>query len=147
MEKRLRVSIGSDNDILDYARLLIRSKHKRAIYTRLTCNEQWKTDIQELFRGNENIGEIRRALNAGWNERWEKAEKLRFSSDQEEFFDQLRTMTKYHMFQRAGGVATNLMDDDGNMISDSNEINQMIKKFFEEIHTALNQDKLTHQEK
>ena len=52
------------------------------------------------------------------------------------------------MFQRAGGgVATNLMDDDGNMISDTNEINQMIKNFFKEIHTASNQNKLTHQEK
>ena len=38
-------SIGSDTGILDYARLFIRSKHKRAIYTRLACNEQFKNEI------------------------------------------------------------------------------------------------------
>ena len=105
-------------------------------------------DILEIFQKEGNIGEIRKELGERWNIKWQNTEKIRFSNEQEIFFDQLRIMTKYHMWQKAGGgIVNNLRDENDTIISDTNEMNKKIKKFFEDIHLAPEKYTLTKSER
>ena len=94
--------------------------------------------LEYVIEKEGNIGEMRKELGERWNIKWQNTEKIRFSNEQEIFFDQLRIMTKYHMWQKAGGgIVNNLRDENDTIISDTNEMNKKIKKFFEDIHLAL----------
>ena len=138
----------TDSNILSYAEQLIKMKHKRAKVVRPLCDDQWRIDIQEIFKGNDKITDIRKALNERWNSKWGNMETKRFSTEQQVFFDQLRMMTKYHMFQKAGGgIVTHLMDEGGNINCDIDDINRKISKFLEEIHTAPPQEKIVEDRK
>ena len=78
------------------------------------CNNKniswdYSTDIFliNFFLAKGYIEEIKIEMNKRWYKRWQNAEKTRFSDEQEIFFNQLRIMTKYHMWQKVGrGIVT-----------------------------------------
>ena len=131
--------------ISKFYNLLKKNQHNRALVVQRKSKAiSFQSQIQEIFRENREMKEIQQDLSTMWAAAWENFEKQRFSPEQKIAFQTLRKLTKYDHFERAGGgIANCILNEDGDIISDTNLVNQQLKSHFSEIHSAPISQKLT----
>src|SRR5690348_4536031 len=67
-----------------------------------------------------------------WSQRWGQVEKDRFSNESKRAYMELRKILKYHLFEkRDGSIINELIDDQGEVITNIKSVNEMLAKRLE----------------
>lgn len=91
----------------------------------------------ELFQKLLNLQDsaaVTETINLHWSRKWHLTEEQRYSQHSGTAYKQLKTILKYHMFQkRDGGIINSILKEDGTITDRQEEIEELLLKTMEEI--------------
>ena len=80
---------------------------------------------------------ITEALKNYWSSFWEEVEDMRFSPMSKEAFNMLKTICKYHLYEkRDGSIVNNILGDDGNIITDPKKVSSALIEVLKNIQLS-----------
>lgn len=66
--------------------------------------------------------------------KWEQIENTRFSQESKTAYKDLQTILKHHVYEkRDGGIINQLLSEEGEIIQDTDQINELLAQTIEQI--------------
>ena len=108
-------------------------KNSRAMkWNTIKQNLDYKDKIKKTVEENEfDTKLIEEALNTDWNNLWKEIQEDRFSKRQKRAFNTIKTVLKYHTFEKRDGSVMNKVLVNDQIITDSVKVNHHIKNALE----------------
>jgi len=133
----------SERSITSYLAQLRKNLHRRSLVVRPNPDPTYKASILDIFTRNREMDEVRKELTQMWEITWMNLEKQRFSQESKTAFGMLRKLTKYHMFDKAGGgIASAIIKQDGSIERDCEKVSRAIILSMEKLHTPPQEQRI-----
>jgi hypothetical protein len=95
--------------------------------------------ILEILRSLDGSSNVTQVINDYWSNYWKELELLRFSSESQQAYSDLKKILRYHLFEkRDGAIISSIIDSDGSLISDPQEVAKHLLQTLEEIQVDPN---------
>ncbi len=92
------------------------------------------TSLLDKLLEVEESTQIQEIISNHWTKEWEDLENKRYSPSSAEAYKKLRTLTKYHLYEKKdGAVISQLLDDDDTVLTDRLQVESKLAKTIEEI--------------
>lgn len=111
-----------------------RRENESTLMTALSYKSYKNEDLLKILLALDDPSKIGDVVNKYWKEQWEKVEQVRYSVDSKEAYSKLRKVLKYHLYgKRDGAIINSLLDDEGKLIEDKDEIDRQLLRTMKEI--------------
>ncbi len=111
-----------------------RSKLRKKILRLVRHKRSRNLDLFNKLLEVQEPTEMVQTINDYWKKFWSDTEDLRYSQDSKSAYKKLKTILKYHLFQkRDGGLINALIRDDGSFTEDSSEVDKQLLETIREI--------------
>jgi len=97
---------------------------------------KWKRDMNLLDKliSIDDSRKTKEVVDEYWNVQWKNTENVRFSEQSKLAYSELKRILKYNLFEkRDGGIINRLLDDNGTLITETDEVNNSLAKTIKEI--------------
>ena len=114
---------------------LVRYRHdNRKNLKKIVSHKPRDTQLFEKLLALDDPSHTNDVINDHWKKKWIDTEHVRFSNDSKIAYKDLKTMLKYHLYEkRDGGIISNLQAEDGTIISEPDKVTKQLAKTIEEI--------------
>ena len=101
-------------------------------WKKIIHNKEYKDKIKNLVREkNFDVELIKKELEMKWDLVWKEVQKQRYSKAQKQAFAKIRTLTKYHTFEKRDGSIINKVLVNGSIVTLDKEVNAHLKEALE----------------
>ena len=117
---------------LDQLNLYRRDNH--AHITKILRPKTRDLKLFEKLLALDSTDEIENTVNEHWTQSWKETEVKRWSNESKVAYRELKDKLKYHLYEkRDGGIINKIIQEDGTISIDTDEIDEQLAKTIEEI--------------
>lgn len=114
--------------------LVLRKLNRKKAFLKIKPKRKNNDNYKNLLLSIKEEESIKEVLNSYWNNFWNEVEEKRFSPLSKEAFDTLRTICKYHLYEkRDGSIVSKIKGDNEQIITESNEVAAQLIEVLKEI--------------
>ena len=112
----------------------LRTINKKEVMTTLKLKHQKDMELFNKLLNLQDPSSISETINEHWSRKWRQTEAQRFNKHSGIAYKQLKSILKYHLFQkRDGGVINSILREDGVITDKQEEIEELLLKTMEEV--------------
>ena len=122
--------------------LKLKKLRKKEEFIRIKPKRRTNDTYKNVLMSIKDESSITKVLNAYWSSLWEETENIRFSPMSKEAFKMLKSICKYHLFEkRDGSIVNKVLGDEGEVITDPKKVSAALIEVLKDIQLS---DKFDH---